>query len=157
MGVVGVINSDFFTMKLGFFEQVHGFPKIMGVLTHLDLFRDSKAMQKTKKRLKQRFWTDVYQGAKMFYISGQKNGEYMRRDVKNLSRFVNINTLKNRPLQWRAAHPYVLVDRMEDVTDPEQVQLYPKRDRQVCLYGYVRGSYLKENQWAHIAGKFPFF
>ncbi|OWA51892.1 Ribosome biogenesis protein BMS1-like protein [Hypsibius exemplaris] len=132
--------------------QVHGFPKIIGVLTHLDLFRESKAMQKTKKRLKQRFWTEIYQGAKLFYISGQKNGEYMRRDVKNLSRYVGISALKNRPLQWRAAHPYVLVDRMEDVTDPEQIRMHPKQDREVCLYGFVRGAHLKEKQWAHIAG-----
>ena len=41
--------------------QVHGFPKIMGVLTHLDAFKDNKQMRKTKKRLKHRFWTEVYQ------------------------------------------------------------------------------------------------
>ena len=41
--------------------QVHGFPKIMGVLTHLDHFRNNKALRKTKKRLKHRFWTEVYQ------------------------------------------------------------------------------------------------
>ena len=42
--------------------QVHGFPKVMGVLTHLDGFRDSKALKKTKKALKHRFWTEIYQG-----------------------------------------------------------------------------------------------
>lgn len=41
--------------------QVHGFPRIMGVLTHLDAFKDNKQMRKTKKRLKHRFWTEVYQ------------------------------------------------------------------------------------------------
>jgi selenocysteine-specific translation elongation factor len=41
--------------------QVHGFPRIMGVLTHLDSFKDNKRMRKTKKRLKHRFWTEVYQ------------------------------------------------------------------------------------------------
>ena len=41
--------------------QVHGFPKIMGVLTHLDMFRNNKQLRKTKKRLKHRFWTEVYQ------------------------------------------------------------------------------------------------
>ncbi|VDI64097.1 Hypothetical predicted protein, partial [Mytilus galloprovincialis] len=41
--------------------QVHGFPRIMGVLTHLDSFKDNKKMRKTKKRLKHRFWTEVYQ------------------------------------------------------------------------------------------------
>ena len=33
----------------------------MGVLTHLDTFKNSKALQRTKKNLKNRFWTEVYQ------------------------------------------------------------------------------------------------
>jgi len=32
--------------------QAHGFPKILGVLTHLDSFRDGKTLKKTKKRMK---------------------------------------------------------------------------------------------------------
>jgi len=45
--------------------QVAGFPKVMGVLTHLDGFTDPKKLKKTKKALKQRFWTEVYDGAKV--------------------------------------------------------------------------------------------
>ena len=45
--------------------QVHGFPKIMGVLTHLDLLKNNKALKKTKKKLKTRFWTEVYQVKKI--------------------------------------------------------------------------------------------
>ena len=108
----------------------------MGVLTHLDGFRDSKALKKTKKALKHRFWTEIYQGgcgggagrggggvgaglgdhllggncggaadggyvcspplvppslpplpaagAKLFYLSGVRNGKYMKREVHNL-------------------------------------------------------------------------
>lgn len=41
--------------------QVHGFPRVMGVLTHLDMFKDNKRIRKTKKRLKNRFWTEIYQ------------------------------------------------------------------------------------------------
>lgn len=41
--------------------QVHGFPKVMGVLTHLDMFKSAKTLRKTKKLLKQRFWTEIYQ------------------------------------------------------------------------------------------------
>jgi len=32
--------------------QAHGFPKILGVLTHLDHFKDTKRLRKTKKRMK---------------------------------------------------------------------------------------------------------
>lgn len=41
--------------------QVHGFPKVIGVLTHLDTFLSTKTLRKTKKKLKQRFWTEIYQ------------------------------------------------------------------------------------------------
>lgn len=34
--------------------QVHGFPKVMGVLTHLDGFKQNKRLKKTKKTLKVR-------------------------------------------------------------------------------------------------------
>lgn len=41
--------------------QVHGFPRVMGVLTHLDLLRTTRTQRRTKKSLKQRFWTEIYQ------------------------------------------------------------------------------------------------
>jgi hypothetical protein len=50
--------------------QVHGFPKVMGILTHLDEIPKAKPLKKIKKTLKARFWVEVYQGAKMFYFSG---------------------------------------------------------------------------------------
>ena len=46
--------------------QTHGFPKVMGVLTHLDLFHSTKTLRKTKKKLKQRFWTEIYQVCSTF-------------------------------------------------------------------------------------------
>jgi ribosome biogenesis protein BMS1 len=33
----------------------HGFPNVMGVLTHLDFFKDNKQMRKTKTKFKKRF------------------------------------------------------------------------------------------------------
>ena len=94
--------------------QVHGFPRIMGVLTHLDSFQNNKALQRTKKIMKHRFWTEVYQGAKLFYLSGLIHGEYQRTEVRNLGRFISV--MKFRPLIWRTTHPYILADRLEDVT-----------------------------------------
>ncbi|CAI5463862.1 unnamed protein product, partial [Closterium sp. Yama58-4] len=57
--------------------QVHGFPKVMGVLTHLDGFRDPRKLKKTKKTLKHRFWTEIYDGAKLFYLSGLIHGRWV--------------------------------------------------------------------------------
>eukprot|EP00090_Calanus_glacialis_P046436 TRINITY_DN9120_c0_g1_i1.p1 TRINITY_DN9120_c0_g1~~TRINITY_DN9120_c0_g1_i1.p1 ORF type:complete len:1240 (-),score=545.03 TRINITY_DN9120_c0_g1_i1:50-3718(-) len=130
--------------------QVHGFPRIMGVLTHLDTFKNAKTLQRTKKNLKQRFWTEVYQGAKLFYLSGMVHGEYQKTEVHNLGRFISV--MKFRPLVWRSTHPYLLGDRMEDVTDPEVLRTQPKADRTVALYGYLRGTNMKSNQGLHLAG-----
>ncbi|CAH1795459.1 unnamed protein product [Owenia fusiformis] len=130
--------------------QVHGFPKIMGVLTHLDQFKNSKVLKKTKKRLKNRFWTEIYQGAKLFYLSGMVNGEYQKTEVHNLGRFISV--MKFRPLVWRSSHPYIIADRMEDLTEPDAIRINPKVDRNISLYGYVRGTHFKNKSNIHIPG-----
>lgn len=130
--------------------QSHGFPKVMGVLTHLDKFRNNKTLKTTKKRLKNRFWTEIYQGAKLFYLSGIINGKYPNMEIQNLSRFISV--MKFRPLIWRNTHPYVVADRIEDLTDPELLHRKPNCDRTVTLYGYLRGTNLKPNMRVHIPG-----
>lgn len=130
--------------------QNHGFPRVMGVLTHLDKFEDVKKLKKTKQRLKHRFWTEIYDGAKLFYLSGLIHGKYTKREVHNLARFISV--MKFPPLSWRVSHPYILVDRFEDVTPPQKVHMDSKCDRTVTLYGYLRGCNLKKGTKAHIAG-----
>lgn len=68
-------------------------------------------------------------------------GRYSKREVHNLARFISV--MKHHPLSWRTAHPYVLVDRLEDVTPPEKIRLNNKCDRNITLYGYLRGCNLK--------------
>ena len=71
--------------------QNHGFPNVMGILTHLDYFKENKMIRKTKKRMKKRFWKEVYDGAKLFYFCGQqKDGMYPQTEVHNLCRFITI-------------------------------------------------------------------
>ena len=121
--------------------QVSGFPKVMGVLTHLDGFRDAAKLKKAKKALKHRFWTEVYAGAKLFYLSGMRHGSYPRREILNLARFISI--VKFRPLTWRSSHAYVLADRVEDITPGADVAANPAVDRTVAIYGWVRGAPLR--------------
>ncbi len=119
----------------------HGMPKIMGVLTHLDLFKSPSTLRAAKKRLKQRFWTEIYKGAKLFYLSG----------ILNVSRFISV--LKFRPLVWRNTHSYVLCDRLTDLTHPSLVEENPHADRDICFYGYLRGTNLSVNlPRVHIPG-----
>ncbi|OLY83424.1 Ribosome biogenesis protein bms1, partial [Smittium mucronatum] len=130
--------------------QTHGFPKIMGVLTFLDKFKDSKRLSNTKKKLKHRFWTEIYQGAKLFYLSGIINGRYPDQEILNLSRFISV--IKFRPLIFHNTHPYVLADRFEDITDRNLISSNPKCDRDIVLYGYLRGTKLRSGADVHIPG-----
>jgi ribosome biogenesis protein BMS1 len=50
--------------------------------------------------MKKRFWKEVYDGAKLFYLSGlQSDGFYPRTEVHNLGRYISIQKIK--PLSWR--------------------------------------------------------
>ncbi|KAK0464475.1 GTP binding protein [Desarmillaria tabescens] len=131
--------------------QSHGFPKVIGILTHLDLIKKAATLKDTKKALKKRFWTEIYQGAKLFYLSGVLNGRYPDSEILNLSRFISV--MKFRPLVFRNAHPYLLADRIEDLTPREQVRTSKgKCDRAVTVYGYVRGTNLRMGTKVHIPG-----
>ena len=131
----------------------HGMPgNVFGILTHLDLFKKQSTLAATKKRLKHRFWSELYQGAKLFYLSGVINGRYPDREIHNLSRFLSV--MKNpRPLIWRNSHPYCLADRFLDVTPPTEIEANEKCDRQIALYGYLRGTNFPAlNARVHIPG-----
>ena len=130
--------------------QCHGMPKVIGCLTHLDAFKSGKKLQKTKKSLKARFWTEVFQGAKLFYLSGLVNGKYPKTEIHNLGLF--ISRMKFRPLTWRNSHPYVLVDRFEDITDPAEIEENAACARKATFYGYMRGTNLRQGAKIHIAG-----
>ncbi|KAI6647112.1 Bms1l protein [Oopsacas minuta] len=131
--------------------QVHGFPQVMGVLTHLDLIPRTKTLRRAKKDLRHRFWTEIYQGAKVFYLSGILNGDlYPSMEVHNLSRFISV--MRFHPTQWRLSHAFFLADRVEDLTPFEDMRLEPSIDRNIALYGYIRGTNLPDNSWVHIPG-----
>ncbi|KAF8895142.1 hypothetical protein BD779DRAFT_1608832 [Infundibulicybe gibba] len=118
--------------------QSHGFPK-------------AATLRTTKKALKKRFWTEIYQGAKLFYLSGVLNGRYPDTEILNLSRFISV--LKFRPLVFRNTHPYLLADRIEDLTPRERIRTSKgKCDRTVTVYGYVRGTNLRQEMKVHVPG-----
>ncbi|GMI42333.1 hypothetical protein TrCOL_g8852 [Triparma columacea] len=130
--------------------QTHGFPKVMGVLTHLDEFKTAKALRASKKMIKHRFWTEIYQGAKIFHFNGIINNKYLKNECKQLTLY--INRVKFRPLQWRNTHPYVIIDRHEDITVPSGPNEEDTGERTVTFYGYVRGTNLRPNQKVHLIG-----
>lgn len=125
---------------------------VFGILTHLDLFRKPQALKDAKKRLKHRLWSELYQGAHLFYLSGVINGRYPDREIHNLSRFLSV--MKNpRPLIWRNTHPYAVIDSFRDVTHPTQIEEDEHCDRSIVLSGYLRGTnFSSHNQRVHIPG-----
>jgi ribosome biogenesis protein BMS1 len=125
---------------------------VFGILTHLDLFRKKETLKLQKKRLKHRFWSELYQGAKLFYLSGVVNGRYPDREIMNMSRFLSV--MKNpRPLVWRNSHPYCLADRFLDITPPTDIEKDATCDRTIALYGYLRGTnFPAQGSRVHIPG-----
>ena len=149
----GNFGFEMETMEFLNILSASGMPgNVFGILTHLDLFRKPSTLKDAKKRLKHRFWSELYQGAKLFYLSGIINGRYPDREVHNISRFLSV--MKNpRPLIWRNTHPYCLADRFLDVTPPIMVEENPKCDRNIALYGYLRGTnFPAESARVHIPG-----
>jgi ribosome biogenesis protein BMS1 len=125
---------------------------VFGILTHLDLFKKPQALKEAKKRLKHRLWTELYQGAHLFYLSGVLNGRYPDREIHNLSRFLSV--MKNpRPLIWRNSHPYSIIDNYRDITHPTKIEEDEDCDRSIELSGYIRGTnFAAQGQRVHIAG-----
>ncbi|KAF3798676.1 Ribosome biogenesis protein bms1 [Colletotrichum gloeosporioides] len=137
---------------LNIFSSV-GMPgNVFTILTHLDLFKKVQTLKDAKKRIKRRLWSELYQGAHLFYLSGVMNGRYPDREIHNLSRFLSV--MKNpRPLVWRNSHPYTIVDSYRDITHPTKVEEDPKCDRSVVVSGYLRGTnFASQGQRVHIPG-----
>ena len=134
--------------------QLHGFPKVAGVLTNLDCPRFQKnrtALQTVRKAVKQRLWTESHKGNKMFeFCGGLTGGKYKKNEVQRLALFVS--RVKFRPLVWRNAHPYLLVDRIELLPQLGKKKENDASTRDVTLFGYVRGSRLRSGGSVHLAG-----
>ena len=149
----GNFGFEMETMEFLNILSASGMPgNVFGILTHLDLFKKPNTLRDAKKRLKHRFWSELYHGAKLFYLSGVINGRYPDREVHNLSRFISV--MKNpRPLIWRNSHPYCLADRFLDLTPPTAKEENRKCDRTIALYGYLRGTnFPAEGSRVHVPG-----
>ncbi|KAI3919508.1 hypothetical protein MKW92_033020, partial [Papaver armeniacum] len=76
---------------------------------------------------------------------------YQKLDISELASI--ISGMELHPMPWRAAHPYVLVDRFEDVTPTERLHVDSDCDRDIILYGYLRGCDIDEKRIkVHMAG-----
>ncbi|CAH8480397.1 unnamed protein product [Dicrocoelium dendriticum] len=147
--------------------QVHGLPRIVPVLNHLDTYKDSSSSRAIRRKIKQRLWVDL--NSKIFLLTRfqpkryptyevaankySKPGEYLLAEVRRLARMIVVKI--PRLTDWRTSHPYLLIDRLEDITDSSLVAASPEVDRSISMYGWVRGAPIPPaltSPGVHIAG-----
>lgn len=130
-----------------------GFPKVIGVLTFLDTFSENRAIRHVKKDFKKRFWQEIYEGAKMFHISGLSYADrYNKTETMNLARFIAVQ--KAQPPKWRQNHSFVSALR---VVVPDDVSLDgttvdESRVCDVAVFGYIGGNRLRPETSLHVPG-----
>ena len=112
--------------------QIHGFPRMLGVATHMDYLKENKQKKKMKKDLRKRFEIEVPPESKLFFVKNMKKGLYDFKDIHNLSRFLSV--IIPREMEFKKKHPHLLVDRVE------------KSDNRSMVFGYVRGGDLIQDQ-----------
>ncbi|KAL0216692.1 hypothetical protein P9112_008876 [Eukaryota sp. TZLM1-RC] len=118
--------------------QNHGFCHVTCVLTNCESYKNQKSLRKRVKELKKRFWTEVVDGAKVFALSKLVHNSYPKKEVLLLAR--HISGQKTKPTQWRSSHPFVFVDRWDDVTPSNQLINQESDGRQVAAFGWIRGG-----------------
>jgi ribosome biogenesis protein BMS1 len=148
--VDGAFGFEMETFEFLNIAQVHGFPKIIGVVSHLDKMKTNKQLKKTKRLLRHRFWHEVAEGCKLVCLAPMINGIYRNSDVLKLHRLLVTTTPKIQ--NWRNTHGCVLLDRYEDITDSREIERNENCSRTIAFYGYVRGHAIKPNQPVHIPG-----
>lgn len=148
--VDGSFGFEMDTFEFLNIAQVHGFPKIFGIVSHLDTLKTGKALKKRKKFLRHRFWHEVAAGAKLLCLSPMVRGMYRPTDVLNLHRL--LICVEPKIQAWRNTHCCTLIDRHEDITNPEVVAQDPNAHRVIAFYGYTRGKPMKPGQLVHIPG-----
>lgn len=137
--------------------QATGFPRVFTVFTHLDEFHKIKALRGEKSRLRERIWKEVHPGSRVFYMNGLAYGRtYHKTDIALLARILSRQEYK-LGLNWRDNHAGVLIDRIEDITDPGLLSKVNQEKNKLVkhtllVYGYVRGTYMDPAQHFCIPG-----
>ncbi len=127
----------------------HGFTQIMGVITHMDDFKQNKSLSKYKKQIKKRFIKDATDKSKLFYLFGIKNNLYIKLQLHTMARYLKV--IKPSQPGFRINHPYVFCDRY-DLTFTKSTQNNDNDDVIVSLFGYIRGNHLNKNSLVHVNG-----
>ncbi|KAL0233632.1 hypothetical protein PCE1_002145 [Barthelona sp. PCE] len=128
-----------------------GYTTVMAAMTKCDLVPMPR-LKKKRKMMKRRWKKDVGQGGKFFFFNEIVSGGrfYKRSAITNFHRLL-VNC-KVKKITWRDAHPYMVVNRCEDVTNPAILEQDPSSSRTMSFYGWVRGVPLHDEQRMHLLG-----
>lgn len=58
---------------------------------------------------------------------------------------------------WRNTHPYIVVDRHEDISNPNDIEKDSSCNRSVIFYGFIRGTHFKLSTKVHLIGVGDYF
>ena len=131
----------------------HGFTQIVGVITHMDDFRQNKSLSKYKKQIKKRFIKDATDRSKLFYLFGIKNNLYIKLQLHTLARYLKV--IKPNQPGFRINNPYIFCDRYDinfSKMQKKENDEEKNEDVIVSLFGYVRGNHLNKNSLIYING-----
>ena len=131
----------------------HGFTQIVGVITHMDDFRQNKSLSKYKKQIKKRFIKDATDKSKLFYLFGIKNNLYIKLQLHTMARYLKV--IKPNQPGFRINHPYLFCDRYDinfSKIIKKENEEKNEEDVIVSLFGYVRGNHLNKNSLIYING-----
>lgn len=70
--------------------QVHGMPRVIPVLNHLDTFKDTSSSRSQRRKIKHRLWTDI--NSKIFLLTRfqYKKCEYFANLIKTIKSFFDV-------------------------------------------------------------------
>ena len=129
----------------------HGFTQIVGVITHMDDFRQNKSLSKYKKQIKKRFMKDATDKSKLFYLFGIKNNLYIKLQLHTMARYLKV--IKPNQPGFRINHPYIFCDRYDiNFSQKKEKEEGGEDDVILSLFGYVRGNHLNKNSLIYING-----
>jgi len=134
--IVIFMIDGFFGLELETFECVsflnsHGTPRVLSVVTHIDLFSNWKNLKKAKKRIKNRLKKELGMNLKIFFFSGLTySGKYLPREITNLTRFFSLVNFVPSILQKKSSYMIVLKINILNLKNKEQLS----------IEGFVKGK-----------------
>nr|UXY88035.1 BMS1-like protein [Cryptomonas curvata] len=141
--IIILVIDCYFGLELETFECLtlaiaHGCPRILCILTHLDLFKDWKSLKKAKKRIKKRLKLELNVQSKIFFFSGITfNEKYLNREISNVTRYLSTIFLYPSFLQKNSS--YIIISSLK---------IYQiNNNQQLLLCGFTKGKTIEDSTY----------